>query len=101
MRESKIEAYLAEKVKALGGEVRKLRWVGRNGAPDRVVMLPPDVCRAHPTVWVELKAPGAKPRPHQAREHNRMRRNGQQVLVLDSFAAVDAAFAALVKPKAA
>jgi len=41
MRESTIELYLVEQVKALGGEVRKVKWIGRNGAPDRIVMLPP------------------------------------------------------------
>ncbi|WP_323026651.1 VRR-NUC domain-containing protein [Castellaniella sp.] len=82
MRESEIEKYLVERVKALGGEVRKVRWVGRNGAPDRLVMLPGR------TVWVELKAPGEKCRPHQVREHERMRRMGQVVLVVDSFEGV-------------
>lgn len=82
MRESEIEKYLVERVKALGGEVRKVRWVGRNGAPDRLVMLPGR------TVWVELKAPGEKCRPHRVREHERMRRMGQVVLVVDSFEGV-------------
>ena len=83
MRESTIEQYLVEQVKALGGECRKLKWIGRNGAPDRIVMLPDR------TVWVELKAPGEKCRPHQIREHERMRRMGQRVEVVDSFEGVD------------
>ena len=41
MRESDIEKYLVKRVKELGGEVRKVKWVGREGAPDRLVMLPP------------------------------------------------------------
>ncbi|MCE1244909.1 hypothetical protein [Oryzomicrobium sp.] len=83
MRESAIEKYLVERVKALGGEVRKVRWIGRNGAPDRLAMLPGK------TLWVELKAPGEKCRPHQIREHERMRRMGQRVEVVDSFEGVD------------
>lgn len=83
MRESEIENYLVERVKALGGEVRKVRWIGRRGAPDRLVMLPGKI------VWVELKAPGAKTKPHQVREHERMRRMGQRVEVVDSVQAVD------------
>ena len=83
MRESTIEQYLVEQVKALGGEVRKVKWIGRNGAPDRIAMLPGR------TVWVELKAPGEKCRPHQIREHERMRRMGQVVEVVDSFERVD------------
>lgn len=84
MRERDVEAYLVKRVKALGGEVRKARWIGRTGAPDRRVMLP----GRQPT-WVELKAPGEKAEPHQVREHNRMRRLGELVEVLDSIEGVD------------
>ena len=40
MRESEIEKYLVKQVKAAGGEVRKVKWIGRRGAPDRLAMLP-------------------------------------------------------------
>lgn len=83
MRERDIENYLVERVKAMGGEVRKVKWVSHRGAPDRLVLLPGR------TVWVELKAPGEKPKAHQTREHNRMRRMGQRVEVVDSFERVD------------
>lgn len=83
MRESTIENYLVERAKALGGECRKLRWIGRNGAPDRIVMLNGQV------IFIELKAPGEKAKPHQVREHERMRRMGQRVEVVDSFERVD------------
>lgn len=83
MRESQVEAYLVQRVKALGGEVRKVRWIGRNGAPDRLVMLP------GLTLWVELKAPGAHAKPHQLREHERMRRMGQTVAIIDSLEGID------------
>lgn len=83
MRERDVEQYLVEQVKAKGGEVRKVRWIGRHGAPDRIVMLPDR------TIWVELKAPGEKAKPHQVREHERMRRMGQRVEVVDSFEGVD------------
>ena len=83
MRESQIEDYLTERVNAMGGEIRKVKWIGRRAAPDRVVML------KGKTVWVELKAPGQKAKPHQVREHERMRRMGQQVEVLDSVQGVD------------
>ena len=84
MRERDIEQYLVQRVKAMGGEVRKVRWVGRRGAPDRLVMLP------NLTVWVELKAPGKTPEPHQVREHDRMRAMGQRIAVIDSLNAVEA-----------
>lgn len=104
MLEKEIEKYLCDKVKALGGEVRKVRWVGRNGAPDRLVMLPPrlqyrtlvvgghelPMTRVPDTaLWVELKAPGEKVKQHQVREHERMRKMGQRVEVVDSFERVD------------
>ena len=103
MRESDIEKHLVKRVKELGGECRKLQWIGRNGAPDRLVMLPQRWCvapdkyvgidrnylREHLTIWVELKAPGQKPRPNQLREHERMRAMGQRVEVIDSIEGVE------------
>ncbi|MGZ3184396.1 MAG: VRR-NUC domain-containing protein [Telluria sp.] len=99
MRESKIEKYLVERVKALGGEVRKVNWIGRRGAPDRLVMLPTrrlteglDCAWCNPAglvIWVELKATGKVAEPHQLREHKRMRAMGQRVEVVDSFQRVD------------
>lgn len=99
MREREIEAHLVRRVKELGGEVRKVAWLGRRGAPDRLVMLPygkierlvegklkPELPT---TVWVELKAPGVKPESHQLREHERMRRMGQRVVVIDSIEGVE------------
>ena len=94
MKESVIEAHLVKRVKELGGEVRKVQWPGRKGAPDRLVMLPGQYvdgcCEAPPaTIWAELKAPGQKAKPHQAREHDRMRAMGQRVVVIDSIEGVD------------
>lgn len=97
MRESVIETHLVKRVKELGGEVRKVQWVGRRGAPDRLVMLPrqtPEQARfpfgrKALSIWVELKAPGEKPKPHQAREHERMRKMGQRVVVIDSIEGVE------------
>lgn len=93
MRERDIEKYLVQRVKNLGGEVRKVMWIGRSGAPDRLVMLPFKESlysgRLKTTVWVELKAPGKKPEPHQLREHERMRAMGQRVEVIDSLEGVE------------
>lgn len=89
--ERDIEKYLVERVKALGGEVRKVQWIGRKGAPDRLVMFCRQAAGYHVghTVWIELKAPGEKAKPHQAREHERMRKMGQRVELVDSFERVD------------
>lgn len=94
MRESTIEKHLVRRVKELGGEVRKVQWIGRRGAPDRLVMMPSHVLvngwTAFPrTLWVELKATGVKPESHQLREHERMRKMGQRVVVIDSIEGVE------------
>lgn len=94
MRESVIEDHLVARVRELGGEVRKVQWIGRRGAPDRLVMLPLTPLSAGKphegrSIWVELKAPGEKAKPHQKREHDRMRTMGQRVVVIDSIEGVE------------
>lgn len=94
MRERNIEAHLVDRVKELGGEVRKVQWIGRRGAPDRLVMLPRGRASsgsfsACSTLWVELKAPGVEPESYQLREHERMRKLGQTVVVIDSIEGVE------------
>lgn len=92
VKERDIEKHLVQRVKALGGEVRKVQWVGRRGAPDRLVMLPfmleADGDYTH-SIWVELKAPGVKAEGYQLREHDRMRKMGQRVVVIDSIQGVE------------
>lgn len=93
LREAEIEQYLVDRVMVIGGEVRKVKWLGRRGAPDRCVMLPASTKaqfgEGGQTIWIELKRPGARADPHQIREHVRMRRMGQRVEVVDSFERVD------------
>lgn len=84
MLENKVESYLHIGVIEAGGETRKVEWVGRKHAPDRRVMHPKRRC------WVELKRPGAKARPGQLREHDRMRAMGEDVVVLSTLEEVDA-----------
>ena len=79
IRERDVERHLVRHVQQIGGEVRKVTWPGRSGAPDRVVFFPGGV-----VVWVELKRPTGRAEPHQHREHERMRAMGQTVLVLRS-----------------
>lgn len=85
MREHEIEAYLTAQVAKAGGETRKVQWIGRRGAPDRLVMLP----NPARVFWVELKQPGEKPRPNQVREHERLMAFGMRVVVIDSLEGVD------------
>lgn len=89
MKESVIERYLVKQVKRYGGETRKVKFVGHDGAPDRMVMLPNDHLLA-PIVWVELKSPTGRLRPAQIREHARMRALGQLVYVIRTKFEVDA-----------
>lgn len=101
MRERDIERHLVQRVKELGGEVRKVQWIGHKGAPDRLVMLPEtwwkdivfgierDKRTPGRSIWVELKAPGVKPELYQLREHDRMRKMGQCVVVIDSIEGVE------------
>ena len=96
MRERDIESYLVNRVKAVGGEVRKVQWIGRVAAPDRLVMLPKTAHHGPRTIWVELKNPetvktfpaDARERA-QAREHRRMRELGQRVEVIGTLEAVE------------
>lgn len=82
MRESDVEKYLIKRVKELGGEIRKTKWIGRSHAPDRVVFFK--------GVWfVELKRPNAAARAGQVREHSRMRQHGAAVFVINTIEQVD------------
>ncbi|HHW4669105.1 MAG TPA: VRR-NUC domain-containing protein [Xylella fastidiosa subsp. multiplex] len=82
--EQAIERYLAARTRDKGGQTYKVHCINRNGMPDRLVLLPNSV-----TLWVELKAPGKRCKPHQLREHTRLRALGQRVVVIDSLDAVD------------
>ncbi|MGN7309247.1 VRR-NUC domain-containing protein, partial [Bacillus subtilis] len=66
MKESQIESYLRDKIKALGGIAYKFVSPGNSGVPDRMVLLPKGR-----TVFVELKAPGKKPTKLQLVQHKR------------------------------
>lgn len=94
--EGKVEDYFVEQCKANGALVRKLAYVARRGAPDRLVvwlrMSAREMVPAQGSAivdFVELKAPGQKPDPHQEREHERLRALGANVYLIDSKEAVD------------
>lgn len=83
-KEGKIETYLVEQVKKHGGFIRKAQWAGRRGCPDRFVAF---ANGEHG--FIEVKAPGVKLDPHQAREVERLRNSGVRVGVVDNYDAVD------------
>ena len=80
MREQKIEQALVEAVKKSGGRCWKFVSPGQAGVPDRIVMLPEGVL-----AFVELKAPGKKPRPLQLVRHRELAALGFKVYVIDSL----------------
>lgn len=84
IRERDVERYLIKQVKLFAGEVRKVKWIGRAGAPDRVVFL-------RGVAFVELKRPGKWLEPHQVREHMRIRNASQVpcVTMINSIGGVD------------
>ncbi|MDN7916604.1 hypothetical protein QZM99_00670 [Burkholderia gladioli] len=85
MLEKTVEAYLVERVRALGGTAYKFTSPARASVPDRIVILPPGRI-----FFVELKRPGGKLTRGQEREHEHLRRLGTDVRMLDSIGAINA-----------
>lgn len=82
IKENIIENHLIHVVKNIGGFSRKIKWIGRRDAPDRVVFFN--------GVWfVELKRPNSTARSSQVREHSRMRQHGAAVFVIDTIEKVE------------
>jgi hypothetical protein len=79
MREKQIENKLASEVKKAGGIALKFVSPSFDGMPDRLVLLPD----GH-IAFVELKAPGKKPRPLQLARHRLLRSLGFRVYVIDN-----------------
>lgn len=85
-RESTIEDYFKRAVRESGGETRKVKWPGVDGAPDRMAGWQ---FRGR-NAFVELKRPGGVAEAHQLREHRKLRAMGFRVDVLDTKEAIDA-----------
>lgn len=80
MLEKQIENTLIRSVKKAGGIALKFVSPSFVGMPDRLVLLPDGVC-----AFVELKAPGKKPRPLQVSRHKMLRSLGYRVYVIDGI----------------
>ena len=78
MREKTIEQKFRAAVKSAGGLAVKFTSPGFDGVPDRLALLPDGKM-----AFVEVKAPGEKPRPLQLSRHRLLRRLGFKVYVLD------------------
>lgn len=78
MLEKTIEQALVRATKKAGGIAPKLASPANAGMPDRIIILPNGkIC------FVELKAPGKKPRPLQTRQMQRLTALGCMVRTLD------------------
>lgn len=78
MREKTIEQKLVTAVKKHGGICPKFTSPGFDGMPDRLVLLP-----FGRFAFVEVKAPGEKPRPLQLARHGMLQKLGYRLYVLD------------------
>lgn len=89
MIERDVEKYFCRKVEEAEGIVRKLTYLGRKGAPDRMVLLPGVVA------FVEFKRPGEKPRRDQVQELEALGNMWKHVYVVDSIERADEVFETL------
>ncbi|WP_394870333.1 VRR-NUC domain-containing protein [Clostridium butyricum] len=78
MREKDIEQKLVKSVKAEGGMCIKFTSPGMDGVPDRLVLMP-----ERKIAFIELKAPGKKPRPLQIKRMKQLKALGFLCFVLD------------------
>lgn len=78
MRERDLERYTTTVIKSNGGLALKFISPGYAGVPDRLVLMP-----GGKMCFMELKAPGRKPRPLQVRRIEQLRALGFKVYVVD------------------
>jgi hypothetical protein len=78
MKEKGIEQKFVDEVKRINGLAIKLVSPGFSGLPDRLVLIPEGKIG-----FVEVKAPGKKPRRLQRSRHDQLRKLGFKVFVLD------------------
>lgn len=78
MKEQFLEKKLVKAVKENGGWALKFVSPGVSGVPDRLLLMP-----GGSAAFVEVKAPGKKPRPLQIAQMNRLKKLGFPVFVLD------------------
>lgn len=84
MLEKDIEKSLVKAVKNKGGLCIKFTSIGFDGVPDRLVLLP-----GKKMAFVELKAPGRKPRALQKRRMKQIGALGFNCFVLDNIDGIE------------
>jgi hypothetical protein len=78
MQERLIEKKVCDYGAKTGWLVRKLQWIGRHGAPDRLFML------RGLAIFIEFKQFKKKLTEHQRLEHERMAAAGMKVFKIDT-----------------
>ncbi len=73
---------MTSQLSKIGISTRKVKWIGRDGAPDRLIL-------ANGGIWVELKAPGEKPRANQKIELEALAKAGMTAYCIDSIQQID------------
>lgn len=83
MSEKDIESHLVKAVKRIGGKSIKMVPLHETGIPDRLVL------HKGKAVFVELKAPGKKPRAIQVAYMKELNSHGFETLCLDNKSDID------------
>lgn len=73
---------MTSQLSKIGISTRKVKWIGRDGAPDRLIL-------ANGGIWVELKAPGKTPRANQKIELEALAKAGMTAYCIDSIQQID------------
>ena len=89
MLEKQIERKLYDEVKKIDGMC--LKQTGMAGIPDRLVLLPNGKC-----AFVELKAPGEKPRKLQLMRMKQLKKLGFKCYVIDGAEQIDSVLGGII-----
>lgn len=79
MRENEVEQALVKAVRNVGGKCLKFTCPGFAGVPDRLMLLP-----GGKIAFIELKAPGKKPRALQIKRMKQLSALGFKCFVIDN-----------------
>jgi len=86
-KEESNEEYLLRRVKETGGETRKVKWLGRRGAPDRLVGW--KALGRYSFVELKEKSQSWGLQDHQRREIEWLKAIGLRVAILSSRTEID------------